>query len=296
MLRAGDEQDIIDDVSSKVLKVMDREERSEMDDEDREWIRKRVGKMARAAFDQYEAERNKPTRFPRADRVVCNVGGDRRWASGTIQAINEVDPEDQMGETRLPYVVKIDAPNPRLISVPKDDWNVCRAEVCFGQREGALWFTLFCMQHSAVKKERRFALGERVAVAVEDDTDDYSVWAAGTIRDVDYSVEKDATALMPDRKWSDGAACIPYRVELDTGCMVLVHRDEHWLLRDLALQAEGSRQVPKGVPSSARCLNRLEKRHRGDYTWEAVDHATRRVRMCDPPSDDEHGEDCGCGC
>ena len=36
----------------------------------------------------------------------------------------------------LPYVVKIDPPNSRLVSVPMDDNKVVRAEVCFGQRAG----------------------------------------------------------------------------------------------------------------------------------------------------------------
>jgi len=39
-------------------------------------------------------------------------------------------------------------------------------------------------------------------------------------------------------------------VRLDTGCDVLVHRDEHWLVRDLALQREGVRIGADGT----RCL------------------------------------------
>ena len=81
---------------------------------------------------------------------------------------------------------------------------------------------------------------------------------------------------------------MPYRVQLDGGCEVLVHRDEHWLIRDLALQpAPASRQAPGGV----RCLSRIERRQCGDR-WEAVDHTTRRVRPCSAPlSDDEDDED-----
>ena len=91
---------------------------------------------------------------------------------------------------------------------------------------------------------------------------------------------------------SGDASKVPDRVELDTGCRGLVHKDEHWLIRDLSLQAPGPRQSAK-----ESCLKRIERRHRGDYTFEAVDHATRRVRACPPPdSDEEHGEDCDCGC
>ena len=39
-------------------------------------------------------------------------------------------------------------------------------------------------------------------------------------------------------------------MRLDTGCDVLVHRDEHWLVRDLALQREGVRIGADGT----RCL------------------------------------------
>ena len=42
----------------------------------------------------------------------------------------------------------------------------------------------------------------------------------------------------------------PNQVRLDTGCDVLVHRDEHWLVRDLALQREGVRIGADGT----RCL------------------------------------------
>lgn len=174
-----------------------------------------------------------------------------------------------------------------------DDHDLCRAEVCFGQRAGALWFTLFCTPSRPSTVPKRFSVGERVACAVEDETDDFSVWSAGTVLEVDYSVKADAAALIPDRDWDGLAACIPYRVQLDTGCKVLVHKDEHWLLRDLALQAPGPRQTAKGT----RALTRLERRHKGDYTFEAVDHATRQVRSCEAPESDderEHGDDCDC--
>lgn len=215
-----------------------------------------------------------------------------RRASGTIQAVNEDDPQDPRGP-KLPYVVKMDPPGARLISVPMDDCSVCRAEVCFGQRAGALWFTLFSLPVRPSNKKRRFQVGERVACAVEDDSDDYSVWASGTILDVDFSIEMDATAHMPDREWAGAAGCVPYRVQLDSGSIVLAHRDEHWLVRDLALQAVGPRQLPIGAPSPDaanryRSSDRIVKRQRpGDNTWEAVDHDTRRVRPCNAPSDEE---------
>ena len=49
---------------------------------------------------------------------------------------------------------------------------------------------------------------------------------------------------------------------------MLVHRDEHWLVRDLALQPAGQRYAPK----------RIEKRKAADEGWEMVDHMTRKAR------------------
>ena len=260
----------------------------------RDFARQRVGKMVRAAFSEYEAERSKPTRFQRADRVVCRLGGDRQWASGRIVATNEDNPDDPMGP-KLPYIVKIDPPSTRIISVPRDNNDVCRSEVCFGQRPEALWFTLFCLPARPTTGKPRFACGERVACAVEDESGDYSVWAAGTVVDADHSVAEDAAALLPEREWAGDAGRVPYRVQLDAGGHVLVHRDEHWLVRDLALQAVGPRQTPESAGKrTASSLTRLERRHKGDYTWEAVDHMTRQVRPCEAPSDDEHDDDCPC--
>ena len=296
-LRSGDFQDVLFEVTDKVLRCMDREERSTLDDEDRDFIARRVLKMVNGFLQEYMAERCKPTRFRRAERVVCRLGGDRSWASGIVAASNQDNPEDPRGP-KLPYVVKVDPPNSRLVSVPKDDYDLCRAEVCFGQRAGALWFTIFCMPSRPARGTRRFASGERVACAIEDESNDYSVWAAGTVRDVDYSIQEDAAALDPERDFTGARGVVPYRVELDTGGMVLVHRDEHWLVRDLELQSPGPRQLPAGESpreSFASSLTRLERRHKGDYTWESIDHQTRRRRPCEPPSDDEHSDGCDCG-
>lgn len=282
LMRADDFQDILITVTDKVYKVLVRDGRPEMDDEDRDFIERRVHRMVRDCLERYDAEARKQLRFRRTERVVCRMGGARPWASGNIQAVNEDDPQDETGRTKLPYVVKVDPPLNRLISVPKDDYDICRAEVCFGTRAGALWFTLYCMPWNPPRGARRFAVGDRVACAVEDESNDYSVWASGTVLDVDYDISADAAEMMRDRDWAKGKGVVPYRVQLDEGGTVLVHRDQHWLVRDLALQAARARQSTEG-----RCLTRIEKRNRGDNTWEAIDHQTRRVRSCDPISDDE---------
>ena len=84
---------------------------------------------------------------------------------------------------------------------------------------------------------------------------------------------------------------MPYRVDLDNGKKVIVHRDEHWLVRDLALQEAGPRQGATGT----RQLKRLVRRRLDDDTWELIDHETRRVRVqaASSSSSDEDGDDLG---
>lgn len=295
VIRAGDFQEILQGVTAHILTVMDEEHRTHLGDDGREFIEWRVRHLVGGCLYQYDVERTKPTRYLRSERILCKTAGG--WACGTIQKTNEDDPNDRKGP-KLPYVVRLDpdeAGQARSIAVPKDINEVCRTEVCFGQRADALFFTL-CSLPARKRKStlaRRFTAGERVACAVEDSSDDYSVWAAGTVLDVDYSVADAAAALLPGRDWSGAAGLVPYRVELDDGATVLVHRDDHLLVRDLALQKPGVRQCDAG-----RCMSRLEVRHRGDYTFEAVDHSTRRARPCDPPEEDdfEHTCDENCPC
>jgi len=128
-------------------------------------------------------------------------------------------------------------------------------------------------------KTRRFAKGHRVACAVEDPSDNFSRWSAGTVIEVNFSLEEDAKKILPDRKWDGANSICPYWVKLDNGGLVFVHRDDHVLIRDLALQAEGPRQSADGK----RCLDRLETRQRDDGTWEKIDHNTLNVRKVPPP-------------
>ena len=235
------------------------------------------GAVATAQAENYARILSGKKRFDKTDRVLCAIG--EGWSPGSVQALDEEDPDDP--SRKFPYIVKLDAPIGKLIAVPEDDNNCCAPEVCFGQRgvEDDLWWTLFCIPHYQ-PKTRRFAVGDRVACAVEDVTDDYSRWAPGTVIQVDVSLEEDAKRLLPDhRKWDAASSCVPYWVKLDNGGLVFVHRDDHWLVRDLALQAEGPRQTAKGY----RCLARMETRQRPDGTWEKVDHFTRQVRRISPP-------------
>lgn len=224
--------------------------------------------------DRSASEEEPPRRFERGDRVVCCIGGEWGWAAGVVNAVDEQDPQDRRNV--LPYIVKLDPPVGKLISVPVDSNRFCRPEICFDEyRPGGAEFAIKCAPtKAATRRARRFVVGDRVSVAVEDDTDAFSDWAAGVVLSVDHAV---------------GVATLPYRVKLDEDARtVLVHRDEHWLVRDAGLQANGPRQRPGG----RRTLDKFVKRRAADgATWEMVDHATRKVRpLREDPGDDDDDE------
>jgi hypothetical protein len=213
-----------DDAFNRLLEDM----RPELGDDDRAFIQSTVERHVR----EYLSKPLK-ARYHRFERVVCKIGGERKWAPGTIQSLDEDDPSDPTGQTKLPYVVKIDPPIGRLISVPYDENSICRAEVCFGQRDKHdLEFALRCKPR---KKEPqvRFGVGDRVACAVEDASGDYTIWSAGTVADVDYDVEPDANELGLCWDWTGMAGILPYRVLLDSAVAsdspvhVYVHCDVH---------------------------------------------------------------------
>ena len=212
-----------------------------------------------------------PRRFVRGDRVVCMIGGELGWVPGAIQSVDETDPSEP--DATLPYIVKLDAPIGKLISVPYDRNEVCRAEICFDEaRDGGTDMALTCLPKrgkGGAAAKRRFAVDARVAVAVEDETDAFTDWAAGVVVAVDHAVDAEAPP-------------VPYRVRLDAGRVVLVQRDEHWLIRDLAFQKPGTRQGFNG----RRFLDKFVKREVAEGKWEMVDHATLKVRACAPPGDD----------
>ena len=172
-------------------------------------------------------------RFRATDHVVCNIGGEHRWASGVVLAVNVDDADDPTGGAKLPYIVRLNPPNARNITVMEDDADSIRAEVCFGRRAQSLWFTLFCVPPQPVKAQR-FGVGDRVACAIEDGEDNFITWAPGTVIGVNHRVENDAKVLLPQRDWEGDAGCVPYRVQLDAGGRVLVHQDDDWLVRDPA--------------------------------------------------------------
>ena len=277
--KEDDVRNIQADVLGRVSDQMEENGSSEVGPLERDFIRARVRVMVHAILFPVTL------RYAKLDRVVCRIGGARGWAAGSVQALNEEDPSDPTGQTNLPYVVKIDPPDSRLVSVPKDTNEYVRAEICFGQRDGALWFTRMCLPKAVRKgamkrsRPRRFAVGDRVACAVEDASDDYTDWAAGTVLAVDHVVEGEDGV-------SGGFAA--YQVKLDSGGQVLVHVDEHWLVRSLALQPVGPRVAADGT----RFVQRLSKRRTEDGRIH-IDHMTCKVRKLasDTDSDDDDDSD-----
>jgi hypothetical protein len=271
-------QEIMFTIIDKVLKAVKMKGNTDLDEEDLAFVRTRVEKEAIKRGLQRPAE-STPRRFTPLDHVVCRVGGERGWAAGTVQALDQED--DAVDPYRVfAYVVKLDPPKSSGFSVAEDSHDCVRAEVCFGQRADALLWTLRCLPRAKARGSsgrRRFRVGERVACAVEAQDGDgeemyamgYSNWAAGTVSSVDHPVEGiDGVA-------TGGVAA--YLVALDGGSSVRVHKDEHWLVRDLALQPAGPRVAADGT----RALTRIGKRkaQEGDDCWfEVFDHVTRNVR------------------
>ena len=128
-LGLGHFNDILSAVLAQVYEHMGSEQRSELNEGDLALIQKLV---RRQATEHLASVCLPKLRFEISDRVVCLIGGDRPWAAGKVQACNEPDPSDPTGQVRFPYVVKIDPPNGRLVSVPRDSHDLVRPEVGFG--------------------------------------------------------------------------------------------------------------------------------------------------------------------
>ena len=241
---------IVEWISDSVVARMSHVQHSSLDDQDHSYIRRTSARMVRL--------RIAPRRFRKHDRVVCYLGGERAWAPGIIVKL-DLDDDSDASSDQIPYLVQIDAPNSRLVCVPADSNDLVRAEVCHEQTRDALTFTLFCKPRWQSKRWRRFAAGDRVACAVRNATHDDIVWAAGTVLDLNYDSTPDDIKISPRWAWPCADGIVPYRVLLDTGEHVLVHRDEHWLVRDLLLQPAGPHQSTVGMS-----LTRFTKRRAND--------------------------------
>ena len=282
-LNDDEHQEIMFTIFDKVLKAMKKKGNKELDEMDFAYVKQRIETEAvKRGLQQPHATKR---RFAPLDRVVCRIDRDEReWAAGSVQAL-DVENDDVDPYKTFPYMTKIDAPGSFGFSVPEDTNAWVRSEVCFGQRADALLWTLRCLPRAKTRggcsrgASRRFQVGERVACAVEAADGDYTDWAPGTVIAVDHSVEGIGGLV---------GGIVPYQVAMDGGeaattTTVLVHRDEHWLVRDLALQEVGPRIASDGT----RVVKRMGKRKLGDDLWQVVDHVTRKVRKLEVSDDDD---------
>ena len=132
--------------------------------------------------------RSPPRRFAKYDRVWCALGGEVGWASGNVQAVDEPAPDEP--SFLLPYVVMLDPPLKRLISVPADRNSCVRPDLCFEAWPDApkeAWAQP-CVKAANYKPplkrlKLRFAVGDRVACLTggPDGLDWPRRWSAGTI-------------------------------------------------------------------------------------------------------------------
>ena len=221
----------------------------------------------------------KAWRFDQYDRVHCNLGGDVGWASGNVQTRDE-----RTDEGLLPYVVMLDPPIKKLISVPADANSCLLPSVCFAEGPaGGACAAKIAASATAPRGKMRFAVGDRVCClcAGPDGTDWPRRWSSGTVSAVWH---RPAGA-------AEGAA-LPYLVDLDAGAAggsaqerpaaVLVHRDDHMYVRSLDLQPAGEcrSQASGGVG-----LQRFTVRRNAEHGWdERADQQTLIVRKVSQPT------------
>ena len=215
-------------------------------------------------------------RFSLKERVVCKVSRED-WLAGEVAMLNEPDPHEP--GSVLPYIVSLDKTD-RMISAPYDDDACVRLEVCFTEAD---WRVSRSLSAGRTSLALRFSVGDEVACLTRArDGSASAEWSRARVRQVWPSLEP-----------REPLACVPYLLELldedggqggaggpggpgGTGGLrggVLCHRDDHCLVRDLALQPLG--------PRADR--SRFVTRQRADGGgFEELDHQTRVVRSMQP--------------
>ncbi|KAJ1446880.1 hypothetical protein M885DRAFT_544879 [Pelagophyceae sp. CCMP2097] len=170
-------------------------------------------------------------RFNVGDRVVCNFG--HEWRAGMVECRDEPDPSGG-AFTLLPYVVRLDAPFDRLISVPRDDSDCIAPQVCFLTSD---------LAYNAFESFRptapiRFAVGDAVEARIEAEDDLFSEWAAATVEALFVSVERSPEVDMDDEEGIvvPKTCVVAYQLKLGPGgalgsATVLAPRDDADLVR-----------------------------------------------------------------
>ena len=212
-------------------------------------------------------------RFVLKERVVCKISRGE-WLTGEVAMLNEPDPHEP--GSLLPYIVSLDKTD-RMISAPHDKDECVRMEVCFTEAE---WQVSRSISAGRSSLALRFKVGDDVACLRALGRDGSSAeWSRARVRQVWPSLDP----REPRTSSRYPLECVPYLLELldedgeqgrpggEGGFYegVLCHRDDHCLVRDLALQPLG--------PRADR--SRFVTRRRADGGgYEELDHQTRVVR------------------
>ena len=117
---------IVKDVSGRVCSRMELGQRTALEEQDLEFIREKCAQLVQSHLHPCDDRR-----FRTKDRVVCRLAQPPSWVAGMIVGTEREGPDAPTVQRRIPYLVKVDPPNGRLICVPRDDSDVVRAEACF---------------------------------------------------------------------------------------------------------------------------------------------------------------------
>ncbi|KOO34135.1 hypothetical protein Ctob_012566 [Chrysochromulina tobinii] len=113
-------QEIMFTIFDKVLKAVKKKGNKDLDEADLAFVKARIEKEAiKRNLQQPHATKR---RFAPLDRVVCRVRGDREWAAGTVQALDQENDDVDPYRT-FPYLVKVDPPGSSGVLVPEDTNN-----------------------------------------------------------------------------------------------------------------------------------------------------------------------------
>ena len=212
--------------------------------------------------------------FQCGERVLCSLPDG--WFRGTVIMLTQSDFPD--GSPPLSNLVHIRLENALVEGHQKiyvQDKYV-RREVCFGQLvETESYIEALVKQLQGVK-QLRFAVGERVACLVEDDSGDNAVWKGGTVSQLRPRLSSSLSCPVGQGNGTNKFAA--YTVQLDSDCRVFVPKDHHLLVRDLRCQ-------PVGVHDAGAFGKRFSRQLRSDDSgqWDLIDLETRRKRACSPP-------------
>ena len=233
-----------------------------------------------------------PLRFVLKERVACKIS-QGQWLTGKVAMLHEPDPH---GGSVLPYVVSLDRSD-RMISAPSDNDDCVRIEACFTEAE---WHVSRSLSAGRSSLALRFKAGDVVAclAASLGHGRASADWRRARVRQVWPSLDLDEPRKhvpyllelldegVPGGEGGEGGEDGEDCVDGEGGAGLLCHRDDHYLVRDLALQPPGPR-TDRSRFATRQCAD--------GSSFEELDHQTRVVRSTEfaapaPKGDRDHGQ------